>query len=111
MKKIVSILILTAMLLSCFAMTACNKQTEQTEMTTQSEGNGTALDGTGDADVKDPTKLDVPKDLDYDGDSFIIKTYTTSIPEYCDHNMERPDTVEAALIERDFYAQEYMHAV
>lgn len=101
MKKTVVLLILTAMLFSCLSLVACNGG-----KTPPPAGSDTT-ETEGAQNPNSSTSLDVGKDLGYEG-SFIIMTYKTDIPEFCDQDLERPDAVEAALIERDRFVESYL---
>lgn len=101
MKKTVIFMLLFAVILSCVGLVGCGKKNQETPTTEPVETESLTTS------KAENNQLDVPKDLNYDT-SFIVMTYNTDIPEFCDIATERPDAVESALMERDAYILDYL---
>lgn len=101
MKKIISAFLAVFMLSGCVLMSSCNK-----------EGNGDES-GTSEAITTAPVHDDsadftVPEDLDYGQKTCNVLTFNSIVPEFGDVTEDMGDTVNAALVTRDRYTEDYL---
>lgn len=103
MKKILLCFLALSMLISCFAMVGCQNENDTPEETESEE----LIIETGEGNAE----LTLPSNLNYGGEEFNILIYNTMVDEFGDAEIDKPDSVQEALFNRDSYIQEQLGLV
>lgn len=100
MKKLLVLILAITMLISCFGLVSCKKETSEQQSTEPS--NEQPADPSQGEEINDT--LGIPEDLKYDG-VFKILGFNGNAPEFGDAELAEPDGVEQALLKRDVYVE------
>ncbi len=105
MKRLITLFLLLAMLISCFALASCGDK-KGAGSNDGGASSSDAGDNTNPEEIFDPTSLDLPSDLNYGDADFNILTFESNYPEFCKADNTNPDAVERSLKERDAFVNE-----
>ena len=97
MKRFLTLALALLMLVSCFALASCknDKKPEDTD-----DGNE---EHTQPEDLN--AQLDISESVKFDGE-FKILGFNGLVPEFGDSTLSKPDMVEQALMERDYFVED-----
>ena len=103
MKRFLTFILVFLMLVSCFAMTSCNKNDKNKPADTKGDEEYIQPD-----DLNE--QLDIPESVMFDGE-FKILGFNGLVPEFGDSTLSEPDMVEQTLLERDYFVEERLGVI